>query len=93
MQIAQTIVHQIKQLDRMSFFMWGTDQYVSFDNGLQFNTKGLVKHKGYVKITLNANDLYDIQIFKIRKFEIKVTIQHTDVFVEDLVDLINQSVL
>lgn len=93
MQIAKNIATQIKQLDRMAFMLWGTDQYVTHENGLQFNTKGMVKHKGFVKITLNANDLYDIQIYKIRKFEVVNTIQHTDVFVEDLVDIIHNTVL
>jgi hypothetical protein len=91
MNIAHTIISQIRSIDKFALSAWGAKEFVSLPNGLQFKTSGSVrKHKGYVKISLNGADLYDIEAFTIRVGEIKVKRQITDIFVEDLVSWLDQ---
>ena len=87
MNTAHTIISQIRALDKMALAAWGAKDLVAFLNGLQFRTSGSVrKHKGFIKITLNASDLYDIEAFTIRTGEIKVKRQLTDIYVDELVN-------
>ena len=59
-------------------------------DGLKFKTSGMVKWKGYVYVRYNdATDLYDIEFFRIRNFEVKIDNQVRDVFAEDLVRIID----
>lgn len=92
MNIAQTILSQIKTLDGRALWAWGAKDLVNTGTGLQFKVGGLAKFKGQVLVKLNAADLYDIEFFKIRKGEVKVTNTFTDVFAEDLVDVIDSVV-
>lgn len=86
MTIAHTIISQIRTIDKMALVAWGAKDFVAFPNGLQFKTSGSVrKHKGFVKITLNASDLYDIEAFTIRVGEVKVKRQLSDIYVDELV--------
>jgi hypothetical protein len=91
--IAKIIQTQIKQLDPMSFWAWGTTELVAMPDGLKFKTTGAVKWKGYVYIKYDAGqDLYNLDFFKIRKMEVVYTEQLEGVFVEDLVRLIDEVV-
>lgn len=93
MTVAQIILDQIKAIDPMARFAWGTKDMVNTGNGLKFKTSGMVKWKGYVHITLDeAQDLYNIDFFKLRKTEIVYTSQLKGVFAEDLVNLIDEIV-
>lgn len=90
MTVAKTILTQIKTLDPLATFAWGAKEMVDMGDGLKFKTSGLVKWKGHVYIRYNeGTDLYDIEFFRIRNFEIKTDKGVTDVFVEDLVNVIN----
>ena len=40
MTIAQTILSQIKMIDRMALFAWGAKELVNMGNGLKFKTSG-----------------------------------------------------
>jgi hypothetical protein len=93
MTIAQTILSQIKTIDPMATFAWGAKDLVNMGDGLKFKTSGMVKWKGYVYIKYNAGtDLYDIEFFRIRNFEIKTDKGITDVYAEDLVNVIDSVV-
>jgi len=107
MNVAKTILSQIKALDAWSLGAWGAKDLVALENGLQFKSSGgMVKNKGIVQIKLNGLDLYDVSFGKIRKYEYKEiefggTIRKyeykeiekvTDVFVEDLVNVIDEMV-
>lgn len=92
MNIAQTILSQIKTLDARALWAWGAKDLVNTGSGLQFKVGGMAKFKGQVLVKLNASDLYDIEFFKIRKGEIKVTNTFNDVFAEDLVSMIDSVV-
>ena len=93
MTIAQTILSQIKTIDPMATFAWGAKEFVNMGDGLKFKTSGMVKWKGYVYIKYNeGTDLYDIDVFRIRNCEIKCDKGMTDIFAEDLVNVIDSVV-
>ena len=52
----------------------------------------MVKNKGYITITLNGNDLYDVTFGKVLKFEYKELVRVEDVFVENLVETVDNMV-
>jgi hypothetical protein len=89
MTTAKTIMSQIKMIDAYAFMAWGAKEFVDTGSGLQFKVGGLAKFKGYVHITLNSLDLYDIHFFKIRSGVMKTVSQSSNIFVEDLVNTID----
>lgn len=92
MTVANNIRDQIRAADIRALFAWGAKSFVGTDNSLRFKTSGLVKWKGLVTITLNGRDLYDVEFGKIRGVDYKVTKTVEDVFVEDLVKIIDAQV-
>ena len=92
MNVAKPILSQIKALDGWSLGAWGAKDLVALENGLQFKSSGMVKNKGIVQIKLNGSDLYDVSFGKVRKFEYKEIKKINDVFVGDLVDIIDEMV-
>jgi hypothetical protein len=93
MTIAQTILSQIKTIDPRATWAWGAKELVNMGDGLKFKTSGMVKWKGYVYIKYNAGtDLYDIEFFRIRGANIKTDKGMTDIFAEDLVNVIDSVV-
>lgn len=93
---AQTILGQIKALDRHALMAWGAKDYMSTTTGFQFNGKfesgaGVMftvrgsNFKGKIAIVYNSLDTYDIFAFVIRKLEVKVKDVRRNVMVEDLV--------
>src|SRR5690554_8126520 len=66
MEIARTILNQIKTLDRMFLMAAGAHNYAALSRndkragGLEFKVNGLV-HKGFCKIELTFMDTYRIQ--------------------------------
>jgi hypothetical protein len=93
MTIAQTILSQIKTIDPRALWAWGAKNFVNTGDGLRFRTSGMVKWKGYVYIKYNeGTDLYDIEFFRIRGANIKTDKGVTDIFAEDLVNIIDEVV-
>jgi hypothetical protein len=93
--IAATIETQIKTLDPFAFLAWGAKDLTAIidnngiENGLRFKTSGLVKNKGYITITLNPKDYYDVSFAKIKKSKWEELNQQEDVFFGDLIDIID----
>lgn len=93
MTVAQTILSQIKTIDPRATWAWGAKELVNMGDGLKFKSSGMVKTKCYVYIKYNeGTDLYDIQFYKLRNFEIKTIKNVTDVYAEDLVNVIDSVV-
>ena len=93
MSIAQTILSQIKRIDPRATWAWGAKDYVNMGNGLKFKTSGMVKWKGYVYVKYNeGTDLYDLDFFKIRNYDINMIKQYEGVYAEDLVRIIDSVV-
>ena len=45
-EVAKTILSQIDTLDRMAWFAWGAKNLVDIEDGLMFNSSGMVKKQG-----------------------------------------------
>ncbi len=101
-EIANTIWAQMKTIDTNLCMCMGVQKLAIIENGLQFNVNGL-SFKGIVKIQLNGADLYDVTFVKVKRTldkelqavgikrynETLVTEQeHKDVYVEDLMTLL-----
>lgn len=79
MEIAQTILEQIKYADRSALMAWGATNFCAlgeskeFQGGLSFKVNGLT-HKGWVKVCLRWVDDYNI-IFINRNREVVKTFE------------------
>ena len=84
-EIATTIRSQLYTMDTHAMMCFGVNQFLAVENGLQFRASGSkVKRGGRVEIKLNGKDLYDVEVFRVVKFEKKVIKRVEDVYVEDL---------
>ena len=93
MSIAQTILTQIKTLDPRATWAWGAKDFVATKNGLLFKSSGMVRWKGYVHITLDeAQDLYDIEFYKMRGVKRTMAARVEGIFADQLVELIDSQV-
>jgi hypothetical protein len=65
MEIAQTILEQIRYTDRSALMAWGAKNFSAiseskeFQGGLAFQVNGLI-HKGWIKVCLRYVDDYTI---------------------------------
>ena len=92
MSVAKTVHSQIKTLSPWALPAWGAKELVALENGIQFKSSGMVKNKGIIQVKLNGSDLYNVTFGKVRKFKYKEIKKVTDVFVEDLIDVIDEMV-
>ena len=93
MNIAQTILDQIKTIDPMALPAWGAKDLMNMGDGLKFKTTGMTPYKGYVYIKYVAGrDLYEVQFFRFRKLEMKMDKVVEDVYAQDLVSVIDNFV-
>ena len=93
MNVAQTILSQIKTLDSRALFAWGARDMIDMGNGIKFKTSGMTPYKGYVYIKYNeGNDLYDIQFFRIRNMLVTYDQKVNSVYAENLVSVIDDFV-
>lgn len=91
MEIARTILEQIKFGDKWALMAYGACNYVAlpetkeYQGGLQFQVNGL-KHKGIVRIQLKWIDTYTIS-FHNKKGDIVNEVE--DVYCDMLVDVLD----
>jgi hypothetical protein len=91
MEIAQTILEQIKYADRSALLAWGAKNFSAiseskeFEGGLAFQVDGLV-HKGWIQICLRWADDYTI-IFINKNREVVKTSK--GIYCDMLVDVID----
>lgn len=86
-QVAQII---LQQLGGNKFtVMTGAKNLLAHQDALSFRLSStMTKNKSnYVKITLNASDLYDVTFGKIVKYDLKEISTFSDVYAENLVEL------
>lgn len=62
--VAKTIRDQLFAFGRMKVFSWGARGWAGGDNFLKFRVSAM-RHKGYIKITLNSLDLYDVELISL----------------------------
>ena len=87
MTIAQTILQQLG--GNKFIVMTGAKTLVAHENGLSFRlpTNFAKKKINYVKITLDANDLYTVEFIYIRGINMTAIVVHDDVYAEMLQEL------
>jgi len=91
LQIAQTILNQIKFLDRSALMAWGAKSFCTvseskeYTGGISFQVNGLT-HKGWVTITLDWSDTYTV-IFSNKKRQVVRTVD--GVFCDMLIEVID----
>lgn len=90
-RVSKIIMSQINALDKFALASWGAKNYISSPNSLTFDVRGS-KFRGKVIIKLNRRDLYDIEFGTIRKMEYTVKQTTKGVFVEQLVNSIDNVV-
>lgn len=98
MEIAKTILEQIKATDRAALMAWGARNFVSMSEGtfeghgqlggIMFMVNGL-KFRGKVVIRLMASDTYTIETGRIYKGEWKRSRLVDDIYCDNLVDVID----
>lgn len=87
---AETILGQLRELDKWALGSWAAREFVAIDNGLQFRVRGTkIKVGGRVQITLNKRDLYDIKLLMVRGVNVTTKAEVADVFVDSLVDALD----
>ena len=93
MNIAATILSQLKAREPFVMWAWGAKDLVNTGKGLQFRVGGLTKFKGLVHIRYNeGSDLYEIDFIKIKKGLPVVVKTVDDVYVEDMINVIGATV-
>ena len=97
MEIAKTIQSQINAQSPMALMSYGANTFTSLTEtderhgGLQFKVRGH-KLEGWVAINLAFNDTYTIETVKIRKGEAKVCDTQSDVYADQLIDVLDRMV-
>ena len=93
MSIATTIRNQIAIMDPFALGAWGAKDLVNTGTGLRFKTSGSTRWKGYVHIILDeGKDLYRVEFLRVRKLQILKDKMIDEVFVEDLINVIDEFV-
>jgi hypothetical protein len=91
MEIARTILEQIKYGDKWALMAYGAKNFIAlteskeFQGGLQFEVNGL-RHKGIVRIQLKWIDTYTITFINKRSEIVK---EVEDVYCDMLVDILD----
>jgi hypothetical protein len=89
LQIAQTILSQLRGLGAIKMMSWGANKFVGGANFLEFKVQGFIL-KGRVRITLTSMDDYTITFYKPRGTEPFKTIE--GIFFDEMVDVIDRNV-
>lgn len=93
MNVAKTILDQIKAIDARAMWAWGAKDLVNTGKGLQFRVGGLANFKGLVHVRYDeGNDLYDVEFIKIKKGVPVVVKKEEGVFCDCLVKVIDATV-
>jgi hypothetical protein len=94
--VAQTILNQMNAIDRRAVWAWGAKDFIGFNEcdknygGLRFKATNNPNFKSiFITITLDFNDTYTVQAWKILKGEVKVKAEHSNVYCDMLVDVID----
>lgn len=91
--VASTIISQIKSIDFWALGAWGAKDFLGLPKSVSFKTSGSVKWKGTVTVTLDeGKDLYIVKFSRIRKLNVIIDKVVEEVFVEDLVRIIDSQV-
>jgi hypothetical protein len=83
MEVADTILAQIRAKDYWALGAWGAHTFMGDENSVTFQVRGAKSGHAYVKITLEPDDTYTVDVFKVRR--VKTEIRRTEIgLVEDV---------
>jgi hypothetical protein len=85
--VAKIILEQLGGQGKL-VVMTGAYNFIAFPNGLSFKLKS--RKANYVKITLNAMDLYDVQFQKLFGMKSKVVAEYDDLYFDQLIPIIEK---
>lgn len=87
--VAQIILQQLRKTASRKMMCWAAREFIGLPNGLRFRVSGLL-HKGHVcVIYAQDSDTYIVQIGNIRKSEWNVKKEVTDVYWDNLGNVID----
>lgn len=93
MNIPTIIRNQINTMDRWAFGAWGAKDHMNMSKGISFKTSGMTHWKGTVTVMLDeGKDLYVVKFTRLRKLNVIVDKIVEDVFVDDLINVIDSQV-
>ena len=90
MQVAETIMSQLKQskVNGFPFFNYsGAKDFVGAENFLQFSIPNK-KRVAKIRIVLDAQDLYNLEFYKKKGFEMIKSKSVDGIFADQMVDII-----
>jgi len=91
-QIHKEIIRQINSIDKYALMSWGAKNYITTEDGIQFDVRGS-KFRGKVIIVLDkASDTYTIELGNVRKLEWKSKRMLKRIFAGDLVNVLDQQI-
>jgi hypothetical protein len=85
--VAKIILEQLGGQGKL-VVMTGAYNFIAFPNGLSFKLKS--RKANYVKITLNAMDLYDVQFQKLFGMKSKVVAEYDNLYFDQLIQIIEK---
>jgi hypothetical protein len=91
-KVSDTILKQIKSIDKWALDSYGAKNFVSSDKSIQFDVKGS-KFRGRVIITYDrGSDSYIIELGKLSGVNWKQKYMMKNVFAKDLVNVLDQQI-
>jgi hypothetical protein len=88
-QIAETTLAQLGGAGRLSTMVGAKHFSHDVKGALSFRFAGC-KKANHIEITLNGKDLYDIQFYKLGRYEIKKVKEYGDIYADMLQDVIER---
>jgi hypothetical protein len=85
--VARIILQQLGGQGKL-VVMTGANNFIAFSNGVSFKLKS--RKANYVKITLNGNDLYDIQFQKLFGMKSKIVAEYNDIYFDQLIPIVEK---
>lgn len=86
--IAQTI---IRQLPRTAFAMMGARDLLDVGNGIQFKPGANARKVSAIRIVLEADDTYTVEIYRGRGLRMAIAETHVNVYADNLAPVLEAS--
>ena len=89
MNTAETILSQLG--GRKFIIMTGSSNFLASNNSLSMKLTRNASKANYLKITLNGNDLYDLEFISFRGMKRTIKKQFTNIYCDQLVSIFESS--
>lgn len=97
MNVGQVIFEQLKAMDKMAIWAWGSKDFLTGKvdgqhEGLMFSVTNCPKAKRGAKVQIlldEAQDLYNVRVIRVYRGQLKIDNELEGVYVEDLISVID----